>query len=105
MEIGKWKFGWQRDLARETVSVALYQVNHDGSRDLFQKNGECVRVPPGEAIKEPSFTFSPDHLQAFMDGLWEMGVRPKEVRYERELDLLKDHLSDFKKLVFERRIK
>jgi hypothetical protein len=40
-----------------------------------------------------------------MDGLWEMGIRPKEVRYERELDLMRGHLEDFRKLVFEKRIK
>jgi hypothetical protein len=105
MNIGKWILGWQRSYARQNVDVALYITTPDGGRDILQKDGLMHHIPPGETIKEPSLSLSEDQLQAFMDGLWEMGIRPKEVRYERELDLMRGHLEDFRKLVFEKRIK
>ena len=98
--------------------MALIRENDDGSRHVMQSDGAWVHVPIDKTISEvcgPTIKFGHSYgfidsvlLQQFMDALWEKGVRPKERRYENEVELLKgqmnlqnNHLQDMRKLVFE----
>ena len=99
--VGEWKFycfeDWQ---SCGEISCMLMRRDENGMRSVFQPDGIIRHLPIGDPIEKPSFMFKPSHLQALMDGLWERGIRPKDRRYENELELKDAHLQDMRKLVF-----
>lgn len=101
MNLGKWQIGWQRSNYESGVSVALYLATPDGGRDVMNPDGTVHHVPPGEPITRPTLVLNQDQLQAFANGLWEMGARPKARRFDDEMKLLDNHLKDMRRLVFE----
>lgn len=67
------------------------------------ENGDYqyIEVPEGSAEPEPPTMMLPEGvLQGIMEEMWRLGFRPKDIRYEREIDLLNAHLEDMRKLVF-----
>lgn len=104
-DFGEWSFRFQHDLATDRINCLLIRRETQGETTVLQPNGTFIRVKSGERIQDPSFILEYEHLQAILQGLWDGGLRPKDKRYETEIDLLKDHLADMKRLVFERRIR
>ena len=104
-ELGKWVFATQDNFLNGGIDCLLFSQENSGHRSVMNPNGSFTRLPVGDPAKSPSMTLSYTQLQAIMDGLWERGVRPQDRRFDNEVTLIKDHLNDLKRLVFERRIK
>lgn len=105
MQIGEWTFRFQHDLCTNRIDCLLALRDSHGFLAVLQPDGQFVRLKAGESIPKPSLVLQSEHLRAIFQGLWDGGFRPKDRRYESEIDLLKDHLQDMKRLVFERRVK
>lgn len=77
-------------LARRKTQNTVEYLGPDGEVREVERGGN---LPKGVAWHVPEW-----FMQTMMDALWNKGVRPKEVRYEREIDLVKHHLDDMRKL-------
>ena len=104
LHAGEWILGHQRSSYETTLEFALFRVLPDRSRDVvYPRGADAIRVhvPNGQAITEPSFVLDRGQMQAFMDTLWELGIRPKDRRFEKEAELRAAHLEDMRRLVFD----
>ena len=61
---------------------------------------EAVNLDDPVALP-PTFSLSLQSAQAFMDALWGTGIRPTENGSAGQLDAMKAHLEDMRRLVFE----
>jgi hypothetical protein len=103
MTIGEWVLSHQKSTYGTKVQFALFKVVEGGARHVARFQGSQMHfnvIPAGEDILEPSFLLEQDQLQAFMDTLWEMGVRPKARRFEAEIAIKHQHLQDMRKVAF-----
>lgn len=103
IQIGEWVLGSQRSDYNENTQFALYKLLPDGTRQVVEFNGaeaHLTTVPAGTAITRPSFSLYRDQMQAFIDTLWGLGLRPKDRRFEKEIDLQAAHLQDMRRIAF-----
>ena len=63
----------------------------------FEKTEEGAMMP------EPTFKIGGDEVQWLMDEMWRSGIRPTEVGTAGQVDSIKYHLEDMRKLVFEKK--
>jgi len=99
-DMGEWEIGFEESIYRTEIKVLIWKHLGNGKDLLLRPGGEFETVESNAEIPGPSFTLLPGMVQGLMDALWKRGVRPKDVRYERELDLMKNHLEDMRDLVF-----
>ncbi len=100
INFGDWVFRIVDDIQQFSWKAVLFRQTRDGS-DVFTWDGKCHHIPPNEKFPDgAAIDFSPDMLQALMDGLWKFGTRPHDKRYEEEAKLRDAHLQDMRKLVF-----
>lgn len=98
---GEWTFGIQDEMASGRTLAALWRKNPDGTRDVFCWNGTVQRVPQDKVTPEKGIlNLDRSMLQGMMDGLWGLGIRPNDKRYEEEAKLRDAHLQDMRKIVF-----
>ena len=102
-EFGEWELMVGDDFNYSAPIAVLWKFEKpDGRKFAFCWNdGSVKEVPHGEtAPKEAILKLSNTILQAMMDGLWKRGLRPKDRRYEMEIELKDQHLQDMRRLVF-----
>ena len=60
-------------------------------------------IPEDDAAADirPTFTLSEQAAQILMDELWSAGVRPSDYGAEGQIEAMKAHLEDMRRLVFE----
>lgn len=100
LDFGEWKLVFGSDPGYMQERCVLWQNRADGRAAYFSfKTGICTILEGGERVPDDAFiSLRPEILQGIMDGLWERGVRPKDRRYENELDLMKNHLEDMRRI-------
>lgn len=92
--IGQWEFRFHYEIVNDYAKVVLIKKYDNGDYDYLSKDG-VISCKKGEGIDPDKIQwFYPDMLQALMDGLWKQGLRPNNVRYENEEQLLRDQLKD-----------
>ena len=57
----------------------------------------------GHMLPGPTFSIGEQEIQWLMDELWRSGIRPTEVGTSGQVDAIKYHLEDMRKLVFEKK--
>ena len=120
ISFGKVHVAFDEDDYGRCAGIALIKDGPSGERQVLNAEGDWIEIPPDKRINDvcgPTLKFNAgyghlrgdDVLQAFMDGLWEKGMRPKERRHEMEIALFQDklklqdsHLQDMRRLVFEK---
>ena len=60
---------------------------------------KTVEDEGGASPLEPTFALSRENVQALMDELWRIGLRPTEAKAPGELEATKAHLRDMRLLV------
>ena len=111
---------WHMGNWHVSIQPQQYGRDYEFWMDLVRGNKAEVLQPDGSmreiglftSVNEPdgpkpTAILPRESLGSIMDALWEMGVRPKDRRYEEELDLLREqlaiqtkHLEDMRALVF-----
>ena len=77
-------------------SIALYMRNGK----LRATKVEFEEMEPG-VVREPVMNLQPEEAQELMDQLYSCGIRPSKERGSAgQLDSVKYHLEDMRKLVF-----
>lgn len=98
--IGKLEFliakrpEWSRGL-RLYMRVVDRGRSFLGRNVVFEEQNEDARI---EA--EPVLTLDPEVAVQLMDELWRAGVRPTEVGTGGQLDAVRYHLEDMRRIVF-----
>lgn len=77
-------------------SIAMYMR----SNKLIATKIEFEQLEPG-VVREPFMHLQPEEAQELMDQLYSCGIRPSKERGSAgQLDAVKYHLEDMRKLVF-----
>lgn len=97
---GGWKFQVFTDYVVGDTCAVLTRKMENGSREYLGPKGGAIVAAREETPRDLLWHLEGQHLQAMMDGLWEVGVRPKDRRYENEMELQRAHLEDMRRLVF-----
>jgi len=84
-----WLLRWDRDRPLQHISKDIITAV------TFEPLKEGERFPT-----EPTFKMRDDEMQMLMDEMWRNGIRPTEVGTAGQLDAMKYHLEDMRKLVF-----
>ena len=74
-------------------------VGPDAGRRYAQVTNLLLESVDEDASLEPTFELGRDNVQALMDELWRIGVRPTEATGPGELEATKAHLRDMRALV------
>lgn len=104
MELGENWVAWVqvRDYAW-AVDVYLVQRFGGGRVRFLQPNGTTMEQADDEVVRDdvsPTFRLRRDQIQALVDGLADKGFTADGRRFPKEMDLMKAHLEDMRKLVF-----
>ena len=99
--------GWRLFLSSREFDrlwqVYLIRDVGNGRNIVLQRDGSTVTKEANFAYDDisPTFLLTAEQIQAVTDGLAEKGFVPKERRYEAEMGLMKNHLNDMRRLVFQ----
>lgn len=93
----KFEFWVQRNYVRRAVEIVMMTEAQDGVR-FFGQPVTLQGAATGSDRIEPTLSLSPEDAVALMTELWNTGVRPVEVGTTGELQAVKYHLEDMRKL-------
>lgn len=105
--IGDWQVYIQHNYMSARIDVYMYKVLENKERAILNNEGSLTVIEQGGDIK-PFITINigEEHIfQAMADELHKHGYHPKERRYVKENELLKQHLQDMRSLVFKNHVK
>jgi len=99
--------GWQvciepRDY-QDHFALVIYRKMKNGKTHVLNKDMTTIETISENMPIDPNkceIKLSPEILQALCDSLDEFGIHPKSRRYKKEVDLMKYHLEDMRRLVF-----
>jgi hypothetical protein len=87
------------------VNVYLIQEFAEGRSRFLQPDGTTMEVLAQEAINtdkvKPTFRLRRDQIQGLVDALAEKGFTANNRRFPQEMDLVRAHLEDMRRLVFD----
>lgn len=92
------KFYINRNIASDSFELYLKRLDRGSGISIatnitFIKKPDSFVVPPLANLRE-------EEAQNLLEELWKAGFRPKEVGTAGQLDSVKYHLEDMRKLVF-----
>ena len=106
-QAGDWAAVIQESLGTANIDIYLIQKRTDNKISFIGQDGSIKTVDEGVRIESALRVgyLHRDVLQALCDALQGHGYRPKERRYEKEIETMRHHLQDMRALVFKGRVK
>jgi len=96
----EWDIAIEESVYREATKIFIFRKTQvDGKDQLLQADGTIKLVGPADLDPEPTMRLTDGMIQGLFNALWDRGHRPKDRRYEKELDLMRNHLEDMRKIV------
>lgn len=80
--------------------IYIFRKLPGGQTQIMQQDGSMKVYEPGSAVPQsPSFSLSPEVLQAFSDTLNSHGFKPQKGFIEGKLEATERHLGDMRTLL------
>ena len=101
-----WRVSIESRDYQDAFALRIYRFRDDDKVEILQNDLETVQTVSRHDSKvyddKSEILFSPQILQAICNALDSYGFHPQDRRYQKEMDLVKSHLEDMRKLVFKK---
>lgn len=102
LKIGEWNAGIKTEDYGGVVRIQLWRAV-EGGYQILGPDLTVKQIGQGEFYDgPPTLRLRPEMLQALADALYKHGIHPQERRFSQEMDLVKAHLADMRRLVFKK---